>query len=649
MSLLRNGRRVLAIALLTVALVTTLPSRAAAQFVGELDWRTLAQINARDGTNLAAYDLNTPESKIRMIGAFSGNYIQGWYVAIDSGRSLAYLPELEFGPYHPGNVGGTIAVIDLKTMTVARRMVIETEGFVVTPAHLAIDTVANRLFVSDWHSATLFIVDAATGDVLNVRPFEYPTVAHPYSSATNRLYTTSSELGHAALNLADLEERLVPLAPLPVSFIRDYSYIVLNDDQKLAYLATVPENVVFAYDIDPLSPTFHQIVWQAAGGETHPRSYLQPALDRMRRRLYVPDVINSVIRVFDTTSLPHQELAPISLQGYLPNDPEAIKSVLIPEVDAVTGLVYAALITDTQGATLLVIDPSQGVVGRVTLPARIGIGGSGVVWVDPGSRRVFVSSGDAGTEFVVLDDLRSSTLATGTGAGAVTVSANEASITFASVTQPGTTEIRPVTLTEINAQLPGQFTIDGSLPYEVTSTAVFTGPITLCFSAAHINDPAAFEALHVLHGENGVFVDRTISRDYPTRTICATTSSLSPFVVARRTSAAYSPKLLYTVDRSFKRGSTVPLKVQIIGWDGTNISAPSRSLKALSLKRSSDDTAIDVEDSGQSNPDDNFRYDADLQGYIFNLRTKGLTAGTYVLTADVGGQAQYVQMPFSIR
>ena len=35
-----------------------------------------------------------------------------------------------------------------------------------------------------------------------------------------------------------------------------------------------------------------------------------------------------------------------------------------------------------------------------------------------------------------------------------------------------------------------------------------------------------------MHGEGGSLVDRTVSRDYETRQICAQTTSLSPFVVA---------------------------------------------------------------------------------------------------------------------
>ena len=42
-------------------------------------------------------------------------------------------------------------------------------------------------------------------------------------------------------------------------------------------------------------------------------------------------------------------------------------------------------------------------------------------------------------------------------------------------------------------------------------------------------------------------------------------------------------------------------------------------------------TGVSLQDSGNANPGNVFRYDADLGGYIFNLSTKGLSAGAYEL------------------
>ncbi len=55
------------------------------------------------------------------------------------------------------------------------------------------------------------------------------------------------------------------------------------------------------------------------------------------------------------------------------------------------------------------------------------------------------------------------------------------------------------------------------------------------------------------------------------------------------------------------------------------------------------------EDSGNANPDLNFRYDASLGGYIFNLKTTGYAAGTYELHFVVAGDTTDHVAQFRIR
>jgi hypothetical protein len=43
-----------------------------------------------------------------------------------------------------------------------------------------------------------------------------------------------------------------------------------------------------------------------------------------------------------------------------------------------------------------------------------------------------------------------------------------------------------------------------------------------------------------------------------------------------------------------------------------------------------------LDDTGNSNPRFDFRYDATLAGYVFNLSTKGYASGTYSLNFTVG-------------
>ena len=80
----------------------------------------------------------------------------------------------------------------------------------------------------------------------------------------------------------------------------------------------------------------------------------------------------------------------------------------------------------------------------------------------------------------------------------------------------------------------------GSLAFDVTTTATFTGPVTLTFNVPTVNDPAAFAQLRVYHGEGAPvqFLDRTVlppdspAPNYVARQISARVTSLSPFVIA---------------------------------------------------------------------------------------------------------------------
>jgi hypothetical protein len=59
-----------------------------------------------------------------------------------------------------------------------------------------------------------------------------------------------------------------------------------------------------------------------------------------------------------------------------------------------------------------------------------------------------------------------------------------------------------------------------------------------------------------------------------------------------------------------------------------------------------------VQDSGNANPDGNFRFDASLGaagGYIFNLTTKGLATGTYSLVFTIAGDAGPHAVSFQVR
>jgi hypothetical protein len=107
-------------------------------------------------------------------------------------------------------------------------------------------------------------------------------------------------------------------------------------------------------------------------------------------------------------------------------------------------------------------------------------------------------------------------------------------------------------------------------------------------------------------------------------------------------SVSYGVCLLYDPTQAKKAGSTVPIRLRLCDAAGNNVSSADITLIVIDVVKLSNEASTAVEDAGQANPDDNFRFDAALGGtggYIFNLKTTGLTTGTYVVRFSVSGDA----------
>jgi hypothetical protein len=130
-----------------------------------------------------------------------------------------------------------------------------------------------------------------------------------------------------------------------------------------------------------------------------------------------------------------------------------------------------------------------------------------------------------------------------TPAGAnVAVQLGDTNITFSNISSPGVTSVDTIAPVAAGPLPAGYTTIPGlGMAFDITSTATFSGPITACFKAASVTNATEFAALRILHGENGVLVDRTVlppnspAPNFATRTICARIDSLSPFTIALAT------------------------------------------------------------------------------------------------------------------
>ena len=132
---------------------------------------------------------------------------------------------------------------------------------------------------------------------------------------------------------------------------------------------------------------------------------------------------------------------------------------------------------------------------------------------------------------LVLEDLRPSVMPTPAGSeGPVSVTSPEATVTFSSVDAAGTTTISPKSLAGLDVELPGQFSVEGALLYDVSTTASFEGPVELCFQWQE-GQFANENNLRLLHNEGGSWIDVTTTVDTTANRICGTVGSLSPFVL----------------------------------------------------------------------------------------------------------------------
>jgi hypothetical protein len=114
----------------------------------------------------------------------------------------------------------------------------------------------------------------------------------------------------------------------------------------------------------------------------------------------------------------------------------------------------------------------------------------------------------------------------------------------------------------------------------------------------------------------------------------------------------YRVCLLYDPTKAVKSGSNIPIKLQLCDSSGNDLSSSSIVLQATRVVQVSTSISGAVEDSGNANPDNNFRFDATLGstgGYIFNLKTTGLSTGTYAVNFTVTGDSFVYGANFQVK
>lgn len=148
---------------------------------------------------------------------------------------------------------------------------------------------------------------------------------------------------------------------------------------------------------------------------------------------------------------------------------------------------------------------------------------------------------------------------------------------------------------------------------------------------------------------NGGALD-TISAGAKTFTVSSTDNAGN---AASPTNVNYSVNfgitVLFDQTKAHKSGSTVPIKIRLVDANGANVSSAATIVHAVSVIQTSSQASTTLDDAGNSNPDLDFRYDAGLGGYIFNLKTTGYGTGTYLLNFVAGNSPTVYSVGFQVR
>ncbi|PYS51190.1 MAG: hypothetical protein DMG13_19105 [Acidobacteria bacterium] len=114
----------------------------------------------------------------------------------------------------------------------------------------------------------------------------------------------------------------------------------------------------------------------------------------------------------------------------------------------------------------------------------------------------------------------------------------------------------------------------------------------------------------------------------------------------------YKVCLLYDPTKAVNSGNTIPIKLYLCDATNADVSSLTMVVHAVGIQQLSGAITGPVQDSGNANPDNDFRYDPTLGptgGYIFNFSTKGLPTGTYELQFTASGDPALYAVSFQVK
>ena len=377
----------------------------------------------------------------------------------------------------------------------------------------AVNEATNKIYVPNaglgiGFPTSISVIDGATNTASIVNTSAFPANAQFYRNmvanpVTNRIYIRVSE-GTSVGVINGATDVATPLAGL--SSVSD---ILVNPNLNRVYFVTAAGLRVFngADDTEVASiPVTGTVV-----------------LNKTTGKLFVRNSQSQTLTVIDGNSNSIILTVPFA------------SSFGAMAVNEFTNELYFATSADfnQESTSSILFINGDSLAVRKTLPVPLR---PGRIFVNQATNTLYVTTTNASqrTGVVVVSD---NTAPTEAGQDISITPASNVGLTFSNVLTPGNTNVTALTPTQLPA-LPSNFSLLGSpIMYDITTTATFTGNITVSFNVPVAN-AAVCSQLRILHytdnkwdmsGNDTPVYDSTNR----TCTVSQTVSSLSPFVVVQ--------------------------------------------------------------------------------------------------------------------
>ena len=218
----------------------------------------------------------------------------------------------------------------------------------------------------------------------------------------------------------------------------------------------------------------------------------------------------------------------------------------------------------------------------------------------------------------------------GTSCVATATYAGDANHTGSNATASITITKAPSTTTVSFGSGPFPYT---GLAYTATASVSPSGTASIAYTGDCINGGSTCTATATYGGDPNHFGSQATANITITYTVCAVRNDDDDDDDDDHGDKA---------SRGVEAGSTIPVKLRVCNAAGRNISSRALPVKAIGVSPTGS-----LNDSGRSNPGNLFRLDDGT--YMFNLSTKGFTAGSYTLDYRIGNDPTVYQYAFTVR